>query len=155
MIISYVFRFKRPSQFDAYLSHNVDVLPSSFNCELQKSLDICMDLPGCIHCLWQDGEIRTLGAVSADVDGESESNSEQQFLRNYYYDSARRRLYPKILPDFAGIDDYETDEGFCLNGFGNSACPLEVSAAPNSLMWNVYSIFGFVSLCITSYLVTA
>lgn len=58
----------------------------------------------------------------------SDHNHEQSVVYEYYYGGGRR-LYPKILPDFAGIDDFETDEGFCVEGFGNTACPVHTSAA--------------------------
>ena len=97
-----------------------------------------MEFPGCIHCLWHDGDLRTLREVgdsaaemSRDANGLS---TEQQLAYDYYYhynNEQSRKLYPKILPDFAGIDDFDTEEGYCHDGFGNSACPLDVSAAGN------------------------
>ena len=63
---------------------------------------------------------------------------EQMSAQEYYYNEQKRRqLYPKIMPDFAGIDDYSTDEGYCVDGFGNAACPLDVSGARKG------SLFGF------------
>lgn len=133
------YRYKRPSQFDAWLTYNIDVLPKTLNCDKQENTELCMNFAGCMHCLWQDGNIRTLRAnrlLEGGLQAYAESNGDdvsKQLLAeayDYYYDSRkRRRLYPKILPDFAGIDDYETDEGFCVEGFGNAACPVDTSSA--------------------------
>lgn len=89
-----------------------------------------------MHCLWQDGAIRTLEAITMmpeeRVEEENTKSNDQRgqssLAYQYYYDD-RRRLYPKILPDFAGVDDYETNEGFCVEGFGNAACPVDTSSA--------------------------
>lgn len=122
-------RYQRPSRFDAFLDYHIDVLPASFNCEGQSRFEVCLGLPGCIHCLWQEGNIRTLRALPDASESNVEEMENDAF--DYYYPT-KRMLYPEILPDFAGIDDFETSEGFCVTGFGNTACPFEISAATRS-----------------------
>ena len=113
---------------DDFLSHDIDVLPRTTNCQLQEKDELCINIPGCIYCLWQNNEIRTLQQLDSQ-DSSSPDEADQQGLQaelDYYYNS-RRRLYPKILPDFAGINDDEILAGYCMEGFRNSACPLDVS----------------------------
>ena len=114
------------------MTYAVDVLPRTFNCSQQDNIDLCIALPGCIHCLYQENALRVL------EDASSESDKVNSY--NYYYET-RRHLYPKILPDFAGIDDLEADEGYCVDGFGNSACPLDSSKACH--LYYSYLSFGF------------
>lgn len=96
-----------------------------------------MAFPGCMHCLWHDGDLRTLRTVPF-----SEQSGAQSAAREYYYPEMgrARRLFPKILPDFAGIDDYETEDGYCVHGFGNAACPLDISASSYGSRVNVLVI---------------
>jgi hypothetical protein len=109
-----------------------------------------MALPGCTHCLWQNGDIRTLQGLSdAEAEAKVDINliNEDQLQAFEYYYHHGRVLYTKILPDFSGIDDYDTDEGFCANGFGHSACPLDISAAGQiKSMWLL--LFSCLCLCL-------
>lgn len=92
-----------------------------------------MSFPGCMHCLWHDGDLRTLRTAPLE---------QRATVRDYYYpDSGHaRRLFPKILPDFAGIDDYDTEDGFCVDGFGNTACPLDLSASSRVCCVDVFVV---------------
>jgi hypothetical protein len=144
----------RPSQFSEYLDHEIRFLPVTYHCSTITSRSLCINLPGCIHCL-DYGGLRVLKEINSNERISSNDNfmdyheiagsrSEQEYLQELIYKNAdkyqkdklnhydidsydevqKRSLYASIVPEIAGFYTNELEYGKCEDGWINSDCDL-------------------------------
>jgi len=125
-----VYRYIRPSQFQDYISFNMDVLPLQTDCGMVTRRLTCMGLPGCIHCLNFKQDMRVLRL---------EDGSDNDIYANQI-GLEKRQLYANILPELAGIFDDEST-GVCEDGWRNSDCSTFPSDSAGRILGSPFAAF--------------
>jgi hypothetical protein len=116
---------RKSTTLPSELNFVLNIYPSISNCQSIVSPDTCSIMPSCIFC-YRYNDVRLLSEVDDDEFNESDINSGNT---SFLYDVALRRLdrhqrklFPRILPDSGGQEQFDESKGQCKNGWLEKSC---------------------------------